>query len=612
MSPAPRHSPDSRPAAVVPLAVWAPTARRVRVRLGPPEPMPDLTRPDVTVHDLTAADGGWWQLDVPRPAAGTLDYAFLLDDDPQPLPDPRSAWQPYGVHGPSRWLERRDLGFTDVHWPGPQGGAGVLGGVHYEVHIGTFTPEGSFDAAIARLPHLVELGVDVVALMPVAAFPGRWGWGYDGVHPYAVHDPYGGPHGLVRFVDACHAVGLGVSLDVVYNHLGPVGNYLPRFGPYFSTRHTTPWGGALDLDGPDAGPVRRWVLDNALRWLRDFHLDALRLDATHEMHDDSPRHLLAQLSDEVAELAAVVGRPLALVAESDRNDPIVTTPTAEGGFGMTAQWDDDVHHALHVAFTGENQGYYGDFAAATALTTTLTAAFLHDGRWSSFRQRRWGAPVDRRRVDGRRFVVALQTHDQVGNRALGDRIHHSLSPAQHAAAAALALLAPYTPMMFMGQEWAAGTPWCFFTDFDPDEPIAGQVSAGRRAEFARHGWPAQQVPDPQEASTRHTSVVQWRELTEPAHARMLAWYRDLLALRHGEPALTDGRLDLVEVARGASWVRMTRGPVHVVVSFAGQAQAVPCPQAATMRVRLAWEPAQVELGVERVTLGPYGVAVISR
>ena len=389
-------------------------------------------------------------------------------------------------------------------WRGPRDGQGVLGGVVYELHVGTFTAEGTLDAAVERLDHLVALGIDVVEVMPVAAFPGRWGWGYDGVALYAVHDGYGGPDAFARFVDACHARGLGVCLDVVHNHLGASGNYLARFGPYFTGAHTTPWGPAVNLDQEGAEHVRGFLVENALRWFRDFHVDALRLDAVHELKDSSPRHYLAELSDAVATLSAELGRPLDLVAESDLNDTTMVAPTADGGRGMTAQWDDDVHHALHVALTGERHGYYADFAGGdgrdeagplAVLAKVLTRGFLHDGTLSTFRGRRWGRPVDTAGLDARRLLGYLQTHDQVGNRMAGDRVSATLPPGLQAAGAALYLLAPTTAMVFMGEEWAASTPWQFFTSFEEDG-LAEAVREGRRAEFGSHGWSADAVPGP--------------------------------------------------------------------------------------------------------------------
>jgi len=435
-----------------------------------------------------------------------------------------------------------------------------------------------------------------------------------------VDEVYGGPAALQRFVDACHAVGIGVCLDVVYNHLGPAGNYLSRFGPYFSERHPTPWGQGLNLDGEGSFHVRRWVVDNALRWFADFHVDALRLDAVHALHDDSPRNVLVQLSDEVAALSTRLGRELALVAESDLNDAAMVTPTAAGGRGMDAQWDDDVHHALHVTLTGETQGYYADFAGHSrampdggplaVLAKTLTRCFLHDGTWSSFRGSEWGEPVDRAHTDGHRFLAYLQTHDQVGNRAVGDRIGALVDPGLQAAGAALYLTSAFTPMVFMGEEWGAGTPFQFFTDFD-DPQLAAAVTNGRRAEFASHGWAAQDVPDPQDEATYRRSQLDWAEPHEGAHARLLRWYRDLVALRRNEPALGDGRLDLVEVDfdEDARWLVMRRGPLRTVLNVSASRWSVPL-DAEPVELLLAWEPARTKSQPRGIHLPPGTAAVV--
>ena len=605
------------------LTVWAPDARRVEVEWS-------LADASARRDDMQPKGDGWWrwqappaapELDVPsgRTAYPCLDYGFRVDEG-DVTPDPRSAWQPYGVHGESRWFDPSLHPWRDATWAGAQLGAGVLGGVVYELHVGTFTPEGTLDAAQRRLGHLVDLGVDVVELMPLAAWPGRWNWGYDGVAPWAVDDQYEGPGALQRFVDACHAVGLAVCLDVVYNHLGPVGNYLARFGPYFSDRHPTPWGLGLNLDGPGSLHVRRWIIDNALRWFADFHVDALRLDAVHELHDDSDRHVLAELSTEVAALSARLGRPLDLIAESDLNDPVMVTATSAGGRGMDAQWDDDLHHALHVTLTGEQQGYYADFAGhnrtmpdggpLAVLAKTLTRAFLHDGTWSSFRGSDWGAPVDPAAIDGRRFLGYLQTHDQVGNRARGERINALLVPGEHAIGAALYLTSAFTPMVFMGEEWAATTPFQFFTDFD-DPAMRTAVTEGRRREFATHGLAWDDVPDPQDEATYRRSQLDWAEPAAGDHARMLRWYRDLIALRRKEFPLTDGRLDLVEVDfdEAANWLVMRRGDLRTVVNFDGSRWRVPL-DAKPLEVVLAWDPAQTRLQNHGLHLPPQSAAIV--
>ena len=520
------------------IEVWAPESTSVDIDFGAPGEPP-------TRAPMVRGDGGWWRWEGDHTAYasvtdGAFDYAFVLDGEEPALPDPRSAWQPHGVDGPSRLFDVTSHEWSDSAWRGPRDGAGTLGGVIYELHIGTFTDEGTFDAAIGRLAHLVDLGVDVVEVLPVAAIPGRWGWGYDGVDLYAVHEALGGPAAFQRFVDACHGHGLAVCLDVVYNHLGPSGNYLGRFGPYFTQNHLTPWGPAVNLDAPGSPEVRAFVIENALRWLRDFHVDALRLDAVHALVDEGERHLLVELSDAVGDLSRELGRPLDLIAESDLNDTTMVTPTADGGLGLTAQWADDVHHGLHVALTGETQGYYEDFGGGTrtlpeggpldVLAHVLTRGFLHDGSWSTFRDRAWGKPVDVDALDGRRLVTYLQTHDQVGNRATGDRIGASITPGRVAIGAALYLLGPGTPMIFMGEEFAASSPWQFFTDFT-DEGMAEAVRAGRRAEFGGHGWAATEVPDPQSRATRDASVLRWDELASQPHASLLEWYRQLIGLR---------------------------------------------------------------------------------
>ncbi len=597
--------PTSGPRSTERITVWAPQAGQVEVDLGADR------------HPMHRAEDGWWAFEAPS-GDEPLDYAFCLDGG-NPLPDPRTAWQPQGVHGPSRRFDAAAHQWQDAAWRGPREGAGVPGGVIYELHVGTFTPEGTLEAAEGHLEHLVALGVDVVEVMPVAAFGGTHGWGYDGVAPYAVQHSYGGPAAFQRFVDACHARGLGVCLDVVYNHLGPTGNYLSSFGPYFTDRHTTPWGPALNFDAPGSPQVRRWVIDNALRWFREFHVDALRLDAVHELRDDSTPHILEQLSQEVAALAAELGRPLDLVAECDLNDPVMVTPVAAGGRGMTAQWDDDIHHALHVALTGETSGYYADFAghnealpeggALAVLAKTLTSVFLHDGRYSTFRRSRWGAPVDPTTTSGHRFLAYLQTHDQVGNRATGDRIGHTITAGQQAVGAALYLLSPYTAMIFMGEEWRASSPFQFFTSFEEEE-LAQAVREGRRGEFAAHGWAEQDVPDPQDPATRDASVLRWAEVCDPEHARTLDFYRRLVELRRSEPDLATGDLETVcvDVDEEARWLVLRRGALRVVANFADAPATVPL-DAPVGEVLASWSGRPDAKGAA-VSLAGHDVAVV--
>lgn len=565
------------------LEVWAPKATTVRIR-----------RLDAAVsHDEPAATGtdtllrpeanGWFRGEVALSYG--QDYGILLDESTNLLPDPRSRWQPYGVHGPSRLHDPRGHLWQDAAWTGRT----LAGGVIYELHIGTFTPDGTFDSAIDRLDHLVELGITHVEILPITGVNGRWNWGYDGVDWYAVHDPYGGPDGFKRFVDACHQHGLAVVLDVVYNHFGPSGNYLPLFGPYLK-QGSNPWGDPINFDGPDSGPVRRFVLDNVVMWLRDYRVDALRLDAVHAMEDGSALHILEEISAEVDAASATQARPLTLIAESDLNDVRMISPREAGGYGLHAQWDDDVHHCLHALLTGERQGYYGDFGSIGALAKVLTRAFFHDGTWSSFRGRTHGRPVDAARIPGYRFVVCLQNHDQVGNRATGDRLPAITDREMLRVGALLLLTSPFTPMLWMGEEWGAGTPWQFFTSH-PEPELAQATARGRIAEFAEHGWDPAVVPDPQDPGTFASSKLDWTEPTQPNHAELLALYRSLTALRRAVPELADPRLDRVQVDfdEQQRWLVVHRGRLRIAVNLGDDAQTVPLDSPA-MDVLLATEP----------------------
>ncbi|MET9502593.1 malto-oligosyltrehalose trehalohydrolase [Streptomyces sp. NPDC006259] len=556
--------------------VWAPQAERVTLQCE------GVTR----ALERDAARPGWW-IGEAEARDGTR-YGFAVDDGPV-LPDPRSPRQPDGPDGLSAVVDHGAYAWR-TRWSGRP----LPGAVLYELHVGTYTPEGTLDAAAERLGHLVELGVTHVELMPLCPFPGRHGWGYEGVSLWAVHEPYGGPEALKRFVDRAHELGLGVVLDVVHNHLGPSGNYLPVFGPYFTDTHHTPWGSAVNLDAPGSDEVRAFLLGSALAWLRDYRIDGLRLDAVHALADTRAYPFLEELSESVDALAEETGRPLFLIAESDLNDPRLITSRREGGLGLHAQWNDDFHHALHTALTGESQGYYADFARDpfAALAKTLTGGFFHDGTFSSFRDRAHGRPLDRTRLPAHRLLGYSQTHDQVGNRAQGDRLAASLSPGLVACAAALTLTSPFTPMLFMGEEWAAGTPWQFFTDHtDPD--LAEAVRTGRRREFAAHGWAEEDVPDPQDPATRDRSCLDWSEPEREPHARVLAWYRRLIALRHAHADLTDPDLADLKVAHDtqARWLAFRRGDVRVAVNLGKAPAAIPL-GTRPARVLAAWEPVE--------------------
>ncbi|HST63738.1 MAG TPA: malto-oligosyltrehalose trehalohydrolase [Mycobacteriales bacterium] len=574
--------------------VWAPSHDRVRLRtLGHD-------------HEMSPAPYGMWRVVVPEAGPGS-DYAFLLGDDDTPLPDPRSRWQPEGVHGPSRLYDTQAYEWHDAEWTGRQ----LAGSVVYELHVGTFTPEGTFAAAAQKLDHLVELGVDLVEVLPVNAVNGTHNWGYDGVGWYAVHEPYGGPDGFKAFVDACHRAGIGVVLDVVYNHLGPSGAYLPRFGQFFKPGRST-WGDLVNLDGPGSEPVRRLILDNALMWLHEFHVDGLRLDAVHALVDLGALHILEELAVEVDALSTHLRRPLTLIAESDLNDPRLVRSRDAGGYGLTAQWDDDVHHALHALLTGEKQGYYSDFGSLGTLAKAFTGAFVHDGSYSSFRGRVHGRRVNRDDTPGHRFVAFLQDHDQVGNRALGDRLSSdpgALSPQLLKVGAALLLTSPFTPMLWMGEEWGASTPWQFFTSH-PEPELAAAVATGRREEFAAHGWDTDDVPDPQDPATFQRSKLDWAETAAGPHADVLEFYRRAIALRRARPQLSDPRLDRVEVAydEGARWLVVHRGSLRVAVNLSATRQEVPL-DGTPMSVLLSSVPGFVYRdGI--VELEPESVAVI--
>ncbi|MDQ4085000.1 MAG: malto-oligosyltrehalose trehalohydrolase [Actinomycetota bacterium] len=574
-------------------AVWAPHATaRVEVLV------------DGTSHPMASGRRGWWRAEVKAPA-GT-PYAFVLDQGP-PLPDPRALRLPAGPEAPAEVFDVGEHTWSDHDWRGVD----LHGAVVYEMHVGTFTEQGTFDAAAERLDHLIDLGVDLVEVMPVHTFPGRHGWGYDGVGLFAVHEPYGGPRAFQRFVDACHARGLGVCLDVVYNHLGPSGNHLAEFGPYFTDHYRTPWGAALNLDDTGSDEVRAFVLDNVVQWLRDFHVDALRLDAVHALYDARALPILEEMSTVVDHLARDLGRPLWLVAESDRNDPRTVTSREEGGTGVHAQWADDVHHGLHVLLTGETQGYYEAFTGPRTLEKVLTRVFFHDGIWSSFRGRSHGRPIDRSRLPGWRFVVSLQTHDQVGNRATGDRLSASLDPGTLACGAALLLTSACTPMLFMGEEWGAATPWQYFTDH-PDPALAEAVRHGRRDEFASHGWDREDVPDPQDPATVQRSRLDWDETGREPHARLLRWYRALIALRRERADLRDPSLQRVAVVHDetARTVLVHRGEHRVVVNLADSARAVETDlEAGPACVLLAWDD-DTTLDQGRVHLPPRSACVV--
>jgi len=577
-----REHPDTE------IRVWAPAANRMEVESGN-ERIP-----------MTWEKGGWWRASLPTRPEGT-PYAFLVDDE-GPFPDPRSPWQPEGVHGPSRTLPVEPFPWSDQGFQAVPLGAAVI----YELHLGTFTSGGTFDSAIPRLDHLVELGVTHVELMPVAHFAGDRGWGYDGVALYAPHSTYGGPQGMKRFVDACHRRGLAVILDVVYNHLGPEGNYLARFGPYFTDHYATPWGAAVNLDGFGSHEVRRFFLDNARMWLRDYRVDGLRIDAVHAFHDRSALHFVEELAQEVHRLGRGLGRHLVIIAESDLNDPRTTLPPEAGGHGMDAQWSDDFHHSLHALLTGEEQGYYRDFGGMKPLARALEEGFVQAGGMSRHRGRSHGRPFGKPRGD--RLVSFAQNHDQVGNRALGDRLGHLISRDHLKAALAVTLLGPHIPLLFQGEEWAAGSPFQYFTDLR-DPGLGRAVREGRRREFEAFGWDPEEVPDPQDPETHLRSVLDWDERDRAGNREVLEWTRSLLRLRKGEPDFRDGDMARVRWSHSDGWLVMARGRFRVCVNLGSRDCLVPIPHVPgpstmlTSSDRVRWEDGGM-------ALPPGGVGVV--
>ncbi|WP_258236643.1 malto-oligosyltrehalose synthase [Nocardioides campestrisoli] len=546
--------PDTDPGRRGRFDVWAPKAESLELVVG--------QEPAQRVVEMERGADDWWHPVGPEPL-GEVDYGYRVDGDEQVVFDPRARRLPDGVHGMARTDDPSTYAWTDSGWTGRQ----LAGSVIYELHVGTFTPEGTLDAAITRLDHLKEIGVDLVELLPVNGFNGAHNWGYDGVAWFTVHEAYGGPAAYRRFVDACHAAGLGVIQDVVYNHLGPSGNWLPKFGPYLAEGRNT-WGDYVNLAEPE---VRAYVLDNVRMWLEDFHVDGLRIDAVHALRDESPTHVLEEMAVLAGRLSAQQRRPLTLIAESDLNDPTLITPREAGGYGLDGQWSDDFHHAVHVALTGETSGYYADFAPLAALAKVCEKGFFHDGTWSSFRDREHGKPVDVEHMPAWRLVVCNQNHDQVGNRAAGDRLTAHLDDDQLAVAALLTLAGPFTPMLFQGEEWAASTPFAFFTSH-PETELGRIVSEGRVKEFERMDWDVSTVPDPQDPQTFLSSTLDWAEAEGGRHAVLLEVYRSLAALRRELPQLTDPDMlrTSCEYDEDARWFVMHRGEVAVAVNFSDE------------------------------------------
>jgi len=515
-------------------SVWAPKAARVEVEI--------IGTKEARTHEMTSQSGGVFSVDVPDAAEGT-DYRFRLDSKVG-RPDPVSRLQPEGVHGPSRVVDPSAFNWTDTKWRGLDMADLVI----YEIHVGTFSDEGTFDAAIRYLAELKEMGISAIEIMPVAQFPGERNWGYDGVLPYAVQNSYGGPEGLRVLVNAAHRIGLAVIMDAVYNHIGPEGNHLGEYGPYFTQTYRTPWGPAINFDDPESDEVRRYFIDNALYWITEFHIDGLRLDAIHRIYDFGARHVLAELADAVKRQGKELGRRVLVISEGDLNDAKVVRLSDAGGYGLDGQWSDDLHHAIHAALTEESSGYFSDFGGVVPIAAALSRRFVYDGRYSKHRKRRHGASCTD--VSGDRFVVCIQNHDQVGNRAAGDRLSTILPFEKRKLAAALLLLAPYVPLLFMGEEYGETNPFQYFVSHG-DAKLVDAVRRGRREEFASFGW-GEDVPDPQSEKTFERSRLNRSQASNPENDQIRLLYRDLIELRSRERALRPGVAHVLAVADEAA------------------------------------------------------------
>lgn len=543
--------------------VWAPRAQSVEVHLVSPE---DRLVP------LEKMDGGYFGGVLEGVEPGAL-YRLRLDGTKE-RPDPASRFQPQGVHGPSH-VVGEEFAWTDASWRGLE----LCDYVLYEVHVGTFTREGTLDAIIPRLDSLREFGVTALELMPVAQFPGSRNWGYDGAYPFAVQNCYGGPEGLRRVVNACHERGIAVVLDVVYNHLGPEGNYLADFAPYFTDRYRTPWGPAMNFDGAWSNEVRRYFIENALQWVVDYHVDALRLDAIHAIVDTSAFPFLKELGLAVHSEAERLNRRILVVPESDRNDARFVTPRDAGGYGLDAQWSDDFHHALHTLLTREQNGYYADFGELRHLAKAFREGFVYSGEYSQYRQRRHGNSS--RRLSGPQLIVFSQNHDQVGNRMRGDRLSESLSFEALKLAAGAVLLSPFVPLLFMGEEYAEKAPFQYFTSH-ADQDLIEAVRRGRREEFAPFRWQGE-PPDPQDEATFLRSKLNWELAEREPHRLLRELYRELLRLRRAVPALANLSKEEMEVREFAEQSclavhrRHQDGDALILLNFGKSRASLPLP-----------------------------------
>ena len=547
--------------------VWAPNLTSLAVRvMGGNEGEPSRTIP------MRQSSDSEFVATVPQVGAGA-DYVYVLDGERE-RPDPVSRWQPGGVHAPSRVVDPASFRWSDQGWSGIP----LRDFIIYELHTGTFTREGTFESMIPRLPYLRDLGITAIEIMPVAEVPGNRNWGYDGASLYAPQSSYGGPTGLKKLVDACHQHGLAVVLDVVYNHLGPEGNYLPEFAPCFTDTHHTPWGKAINFDGPESDGVRRFIIDNALYWLTEYHVDALRLDAIHGIYDFGARHILDELSQAFQDQARRLQRQAWLIAESDLEDVRIINPRAKGGYAFDAQWHDDFHHALYALLTGQREGFLMDFGAVANLSKSVTEGFVFDWRYSHYRRRHYGSSSKNR--PGEQFVGFIQNHDQVANTSRGKRLSSLVSSGQQKLAAVLTLSSPFLPLLFMGEEYGETAPFLYFTSFD-DPGLAAAVTAGRKKELGSH-YSESEFADPQAPGTFEHCKLDWSKTEVSPHAEILRLYRDLISLRRRHLSLANCRKELTEIQfnEQRKWLLMKRSDPSgsgalLVFNFSSEAQSIP-------------------------------------
>ena len=584
--------------------VWAPEAKTLKLSLADSQEAALAMKRDAR---------GYFSIEVENLESGT-QYFYEFEDG-RKLPDPASRFQPKGVHGPSALVAVENLKWRDESWRGRS----LESSVFYELHVGTYTGQGTFEALIPHLRELRRIGITTIELMPIAQFPGARNWGYDGVQPFAPQNSYGGPEGLCKLVNAAHSEGLAVVLDVVYNHLGPEGNYFSAYGPYFTDRYQTPWGKAINFDGPDSEPVRDFFIENALYWLEKYHIDGLRLDAIHGIYDFGAKHFLAELRERVEQLAAKLGRPLQLIAESDLNDARILSPGSRGGYGLQGQWSDDFHHALHSVLTGERAGYYADFGDVRVLAETLRKGWFYCGQYSEYRRRRHGNSTAGLRME--QFVICSQNHDQIGNRARGERLSQLVTFEAQKLAAGVTLLSPFTPLLFMGEEYGETAPFQYFTSHTDEELIAA-VRRGRAEEFSAFAWQGE-VPDPHNESTFEASKLHHELKAGGGYQTMLNFYEELMRLRseyswrrQAENSWEESGSAITGYWKDASGLKS----VAMIFQFAREREAVKLQlPGGTWRKRLdsaeakwagrgAVAPAEIN-GQENINLAPQSLAV---